>query len=53
MFLKMQNFAAFESLRISTTGKEKKMYAKFQKNLDFLALFYVICISKGTCEVSL
>ena len=25
MFLKMQNFAAFESLRISTTGKEKKL----------------------------
>ena len=53
MFLKMQNFAASESLRILTTGKENKMKAKFHKNLDFLALFYVICISKGACEVSL
>ena len=25
MFLKMQNFPAFESLRISTAGKDKKM----------------------------
>ena len=25
MFLKMQNFAAFESLRILTIGKEKKL----------------------------
>ena len=51
MFLKMQNFAASDSLRISTTGKEKKCKQNFTKNLDFLALLYVIRISKGTCEV--
>ena len=39
MFLQMQNFAAYESLRISTTDKEKEMYAKFHKNLDFLVFF--------------
>ena len=33
--------------------KKKKCKQNFKKNLDFLAFFYVICISKGTCEVSL
>ena len=46
MFLKMQNYASLESLRISTAKTNKKMSAKFHQKLDLLAFLIWIAYLK-------
>ena len=53
MFSKMQNSPAFESLRISTARKNKKMSARFHEKLDFLVFFHENCIIKVTFKLEI
>ena len=53
MFLKMQNFFAFESLIILTAAKRKKCKRNFTKNPYFLCVSYVNRQFKDSFEVSI